>query len=322
MDSVDTTWDGLPIAPDNPRGAGVVVRREAEFLLLHRHHNGPEYEGDWAWTSPSGARLPGEPVLTAAVRELYEETGLSGLDLRPVDLSAGWAVFATAIAPGTAIAIDPEHDRYAWLPFDEALARLAPQSVADNFQRGATMPLPAIAFRPLHRDDFPAMLAWSAQPHVAQWFPGPATLAEAEAKYGPRIDGPHHVAVHIVTIDGTPAGYLQCYPAADPADTDPADAEPADGDTVGIDYVIGVPELVGSGIGPQAIWAYVRDVVPALHPAAARILASPNADNTRSVRALEKAGFRRLGDTTVQTGDGVEQQTICVLDRARIFGLG
>jgi RimJ/RimL family protein N-acetyltransferase/8-oxo-dGTP pyrophosphatase MutT (NUDIX family) len=317
MSTVETTWDGLPIAPDNPRGAGVVVRRGTEFLLLHRHHNGPEYEGDWAWTSPSGARLPGEPVLTGAVRELHEETGLSGLDLRPVDLSAGWAVFATAVAPGTQVVIDPEHDRFEWLSFDDALARLAPESVVHNFQRGATVPLPALTFRPLHRDDFPAMLEWFAEPHVAQWFPGPATLAQAEAKYGPRIDGSHHVEVHVLAIDGTAAGYLQCYPvAAEPAYAD----DVADTEAIAIDYVIGVPALVGTGIGTQAIWAYLRDVVLPRHPAAPRILASPKADNTRSVRALGKAGFRRLGDAAIRTADGIEQQTICVLERARIFG--
>ncbi|NUS58577.1 MAG: NUDIX domain-containing protein, partial [Streptomycetaceae bacterium] len=83
----ETTWDGLPIADDDPRGAGVVTRRPTgggtEYLLLHRHHEGPAYEGDWAWTSPSGARLPGEPVLTGALRELGEEAGLFGVEIRP-----------------------------------------------------------------------------------------------------------------------------------------------------------------------------------------------------------------------------------------------
>ena len=61
------TWDGVPIAPDEPHGAAILARRPAdgglhEYLVLHRAHRGPDYEGDWAWTPPSGSRQPGEPV--------------------------------------------------------------------------------------------------------------------------------------------------------------------------------------------------------------------------------------------------------------------
>jgi RimJ/RimL family protein N-acetyltransferase len=291
VSTTETTWDGLPIATDNPRGAGVVVRHPSGvYLLLHRHHNGPGYEGDWAWTSPSGARLPGEPVLACAERELCEETRLSGLELRPVDLSGGWAVFA-ATAPDTdAVAIDPEHDRFEWLPYEPAVARLAPQSVVDNFQRGATVPLPALAFRPLAYEDLPVLEGWLAEPHVAPWYDTPPDLT---AKYGPRIDGTHPVRVHLLLVDDRPAGLFQCYEAPD------AEA--------GIDYLIGDPDLVGRGIGTQAIWAYVRDTVLPAHPAAGHVVADPTPDNLRSVRALEKAGFVRRG-------------TVYALDRARIFG--
>src|SRR5215469_18151217 len=93
------TWDGLPVAPDEPYGAAVVVRRpgpspdRAEYLVLHRAHRGPGYEGDWAWTPPSGSRQPGESVLPGAIRELAEETGFMAApaDLRALDLSGPWA---------------------------------------------------------------------------------------------------------------------------------------------------------------------------------------------------------------------------------------
>ena len=295
---MDTTWDGLPIAPDNPRGAGVVVRRadgsSADFLLLHRHHNGPSYEGDWAWTSPSGARLPGEPILAGAERELLEETGLAGLDLRPVDLSGGWAVFAAAAPPAAPIVLDPEHDRYEWLSHTEAVARLSPASVAHNFQRGAALPLPTISLRPLRYDDLPRMTAWFALPHIASWYVGPSSVDAATEKYGPRIDGRDPVRCHILLVDDAAAGFLQCYPT-------PADAE------IGIDFFIGATDLVGRGIGPQAIWAYLRDVVLLQYPHAAYAVADPAADNLRSIRALEKTGFVRRGE-------------IYALDRARVFG--
>lgn len=53
------------------------VGSDLRLLLLHRKHNGSAYEGDWAWTTPSGARLPGELVHACAQRELAEETGLT-----------------------------------------------------------------------------------------------------------------------------------------------------------------------------------------------------------------------------------------------------
>ncbi|MGH7468575.1 MAG: NUDIX domain-containing protein [Longimicrobiales bacterium] len=91
------TWDGKPIATEPPFGATVMVYRTTssgrEFLLLHRAHRGLEYEGDWAWTPPAGARYPNEPIEACALRELREEAGLQAtlrrLDHPPRD----WAIF-------------------------------------------------------------------------------------------------------------------------------------------------------------------------------------------------------------------------------------
>src|SRR5215468_2300038 len=54
---MDTTWDGVPITPEWPRGASVVVRRpDGDVLLLHRAHHGADYAGPWGWTTPAGSR--------------------------------------------------------------------------------------------------------------------------------------------------------------------------------------------------------------------------------------------------------------------------
>src|SRR5918996_2326384 len=92
------TWDGLPVSSDKPYGATVIVWREVEgereFLLLHRRApGGPDFEGEWAWTPPAGARLPGESIDETARRELREETGL---ELRCRATGPGeeeWAVY-------------------------------------------------------------------------------------------------------------------------------------------------------------------------------------------------------------------------------------
>jgi 8-oxo-dGTP pyrophosphatase MutT (NUDIX family) len=131
---VDVTWDGRPVAPENPRGSSIIVWRRAaaspEFLILHRAAAGPpEFEGDWAWTPPSGARQPGEGVEDAALRELREETGLELTCERTELGTEEWLVFV-AEAPALAeVALDEEHDRYLWLPAHEAAAKCLPQSV-------------------------------------------------------------------------------------------------------------------------------------------------------------------------------------------------
>ncbi|MGA5702625.1 NUDIX domain-containing protein [Peterkaempfera bronchialis] len=145
-----TTWDGLPVAADLPYGAAVVVRRPAggafEYLLLHRAHQGAQYEGDWAWTPPSGARQPGEPLFPGALRELQEEAGLVGLTVDAVDLSGQWALYLAEVAEHAVALIDPEHDRYAWTTAEEALRRCAPDTVRENLRRTAVLPPVRIAF--------------------------------------------------------------------------------------------------------------------------------------------------------------------------------
>jgi 8-oxo-dGTP pyrophosphatase MutT (NUDIX family) len=133
-----TTWDGEPISREPPHGATIVVASRApggwRYVLLHRAHRGPAWEGDWAWTPPSGSRKPGEEVAACAARELREETGLRAAP-RPVAVDGvDWAVFSLEIPWGTAIAVDhTEHDRFEWAGFTEAHRRCQPAALAASF---------------------------------------------------------------------------------------------------------------------------------------------------------------------------------------------
>jgi 8-oxo-dGTP pyrophosphatase MutT (NUDIX family) len=317
------TWDGLPVAQDEPHGAMVVVRRDGqdgtEYLVLHRAHRGADYEGDWAWTPPSGARLPGEPVLSGARRELAEEAGLSTAQLRPVDLSGGWVVFAAAVPGDTQVRLDHEHDRFAWLPAPAAERRCRPDAVLANFRRAAAVPLPAISFRPLGRGDLPDLVAWQHAPHAAGWFPEDLDLAAAGRKYGPRIDGTSPTRVHVLLIDGQASGFAQHYRLRDyPGSLAACGGIDAVGDAVGIDYLIGTAGLTGRGLGPQMIWAYLQQVVFPAWPDARLVAASPEVANRRSVRMLRKAGFVPVREITGER-DG-RPELLCTLDRNHIFG--
>ena len=133
-----TTWDGLPITPHPPFGTSIIVYRRAkqgmEFLILHRAQDGPAPEGDWAWTSPSGARLPNESVDDCARRELHEETGLT----LPIHATGhgqeSWAIYYVEVSTEQIVTLDVEHDRYLWVTLDEALTRCRPAVVAEGIE--------------------------------------------------------------------------------------------------------------------------------------------------------------------------------------------
>jgi 8-oxo-dGTP pyrophosphatase MutT (NUDIX family) len=133
-----TTWDGEPVSRVPPYGAATIVASRApegwRYLLLHRGHRGAGWAGDWAWTSPSGSRKPGEDVTDCAVRELYEETGLRATPSPIMIADTDWAVFALEIPWGTAVAVDgTEHDRFEWASYEDVGRRCRPAEVLASF---------------------------------------------------------------------------------------------------------------------------------------------------------------------------------------------
>ncbi|HET6910620.1 MAG TPA: NUDIX domain-containing protein [Mycobacteriales bacterium] len=131
-----TTYDGLPISRTPPFGASIVVScfidGHRRYLLLHRAHEGPNYEGDWAWTPPAGSRFPGESVDACAARELAEETGLSGVLRAIPDSDHDWALFALDLEIQPEIRLDQEHDRYEWVSLADARLRCRPDAIVNG----------------------------------------------------------------------------------------------------------------------------------------------------------------------------------------------
>jgi 8-oxo-dGTP pyrophosphatase MutT (NUDIX family) len=125
------TWDGLPIAPEAPFGAMVVVVRRRDVLLLRRAAAPKDAAGDWVWTPPSGARQPGETIDACAIRELVEETGLAGRTPRLVS-AADWAIYRVDVPDGVQIRLDAEHSEYRWVSVDEARVLCRPARVAEG----------------------------------------------------------------------------------------------------------------------------------------------------------------------------------------------
>src|SRR5689334_1500352 len=120
-----------------PRAAAVAVSRRTAsgpYSLVLRAYNN--------WDSPRGLVEAGEDQLTAANRELKEETGLSGVDFpygeefRETVPYSGNKVARYYLGETEEVEIDlpvskelgrPEHHEYRWVTYDEAEELLPPR---------------------------------------------------------------------------------------------------------------------------------------------------------------------------------------------------
>jgi 8-oxo-dGTP pyrophosphatase MutT (NUDIX family) len=112
-------------AGERPYGCAVVVWRAGEngreYLILHRRTaRGPAYEGEWAWTPPSGARSPGENIDDTARRELREETGLELAIARTAAGGEDWPAYVAQASSKVEVTLNEEHDRFLWVSVDDA----------------------------------------------------------------------------------------------------------------------------------------------------------------------------------------------------------
>ncbi len=103
----------------------------ARVLLLQRA--GPYLAGAWSYVA--GHLEPGETGWQGARRELVEETALAPLALYSADrceqfYDAGEdciqlvPAFVALVADDAVVRLNEEHRQFAWLEFDEAIARL------------------------------------------------------------------------------------------------------------------------------------------------------------------------------------------------------
>ncbi|MEO7741315.1 MAG: GNAT family N-acetyltransferase [Usitatibacter sp.] len=153
--------------------------------------------------------------------------------------------------------------------------------------------MPRIAFRPLAEDDFPLLFTWLARPHVKRWYARePGSYLEVAAKYRPRTQAGNPVGAFIIRIDDSDAGYIQKY-ALDPF-PEYRHRLDLDGESgvIGMDLFLGDERRTGRGLGSFVIRRFVLDEVLA-DPGVSACIAAPHEGNAQSIRAFERAGFRR-----------------------------
>ncbi len=167
------------------RAAGAVVWRpgpdeQLEVLVVHR----PKYDD---WSLPKGKLDPGEHPLTAAVREVHEETGHHVTLGRPLPaqryrVSAGtkevhyWAARADGSAaawPGT-----DEVDLIEFLPPEQALDRLSYDRDAVLVRQLLAGPAATVPLVVLRHTDAAPREAWSGTDQERPLHPNGLDLAE------------------------------------------------------------------------------------------------------------------------------------------------
>lgn len=176
-----------------------------------------------------------------------------------------------------------------------------------------------LSFRPMTRADFPDLVRWQQEPHVARWWNNEnPDVAAAERSYGPSLDGNDPTRLWVLDANGRSAGFLQDYRIGDHPEYALLSAEP---DAIGLDYAIGLPSLVGKGIGARMLWTYLRDLVRPHYPDAPRFFAAPDHRNRASLRVLGKLGFvQGLWFDEPQPDGRVDTVVSCTFDVRRVLG--
>jgi aminoglycoside 6'-N-acetyltransferase len=168
---------------------------------------------------------------------------------------------------------------------------------------------PDLTLVPLRRTDFPLLVDWLAQPHVARWWKSPKTLHEVEAEFGPCLDGSDPTVLFLVRERDRSIGLVQIYRMVDNPDYAAAVGFLEAG---ALDLFIGDPADCNRGLG-SALIALACDRIWSMYPEVSGVVAGPSVRNERSIRAFEKAGFQSAGSVTVPGED--EEERIVYRDR-------
>ncbi|MET9975625.1 GNAT family N-acetyltransferase [Streptomyces microflavus] len=166
-----------------------------------------------------------------------------------------------------------------------------------------------ITWRRLTEDDFPLLISWLEQPHVARWWNHETSIEAVRRDFGPALRGEEPSEELIAHLDGAPFGLVQRCRLADYPEylAEVAALSEVPSGAMTIDYLIGEPQLVGRGLGPRMIGSAVRAIWDE-HPDAPGVLVPVSAANRASWRALEKAGLLRVAEGELEPDNPVDDR--------------
>ena len=137
-----------------------------------------------------------------------------------------------------------------------------------------------VTLRPASSRDVAVIDGWLTQPEVQRWW---GSLPAAQAAVIAALQTPAGLC-SIVTVNGTPAGYIQAEEAQ--AGLISAPVEPG---AYRLDAFIGEPRLRGQGVGRTALELASREVFETT--LALSLVTVVSIRNEAAVRLFERAGF-------------------------------
>jgi aminoglycoside 6'-N-acetyltransferase len=168
-----------------------------------------------------------------------------------------------------------------------------------------------IEFRPLQASDLPLLCEWLQREHVRRWWTDRETYEEVVQHYLPAIEGAEPTDLFLILSEDRPIGFIQSYRVSDHPEY--RDLVAVEDGVAGVDLLIGEPELIGRGLGTEALERFVRDIAFADQEIHACI-ADPDTENRSSLRAFEKAGFHVVRQF-VDPNDRNRLHTLLRIDR-------
>ncbi|GHH45329.1 aminoglycoside 6'-N-acetyltransferase [Streptomyces candidus] len=182
-----------------------------------------------------------------------------------------------------------------------------------------------MTWRRLAERDFPLLMSWLRQPHVARWWNHETSLATVSRDFGPAARGEEPSEDLLVHLDDSPVGLVQrCrlsdYPEYLAELATLAEVPPG---AMTLDYLIGEPHHIGRGLGTRMIQSVVRATWTD-HPDAPCVLVPVSAANQASWRVLEKAGLRRVAEGDLEPDNPVDDRAhyLYRIDRPGAAGSG
>jgi acetyl CoA:N6-hydroxylysine acetyl transferase len=139
--------------------------------------------------------------------------------------------------------------------------------------------------------DLDILHGWMNDLEVAEFWHLAGSRSEIADYLQGQVDSTHSTP-YVGVLDGDPVSYWELYRADLDRLSAHYDARPHD---LGLHLLLGPVSARGRGLGAQLIRAVTRALLDA-DPEATRVVAEPDVRNTRSVRAFERAGYRRVAD--------------------------
>jgi acetyl CoA:N6-hydroxylysine acetyl transferase len=155
----------------------------------------------------------------------------------------------------------------------------------------AKTPAGVFALRPLDPvADVEMLHGWMNDPAVARFWELDGPIRRLVAHLDEQFAGTHSRPC-LGLVDGEPMSYWELYRAADDRLACYYAARPGD---AGLHLLLGPARFRGGGLGRHLIEAVSRWQLDAARTT--RVVAEPDVRNTASLRAFERAGFRRTHD--------------------------